>query len=398
MSVTAAVKFRHTINQFSTKETLQFVNQLALSHIEIIKTALFAHILNPSHTQQIATENINHTISNIIALRKPKPLPKYQINHYKLSQIPKALIGYVSSFLPQTDYAHFSQCNRFIYLSCNEPNLLQKLDLLKLKNYAHINFKLYRSVKALELYLHSFQTAQFHTEQSLLQNIPIMPKLQSIHFNAKWSKHCKDIASVLHSINDLNTRHITSLKLSHLLFFINKAKAPMLLSVLMSKFANIDCLCLENVFVSLEIDKLKYIFYGLKELKLYGTDQTIKLLKAFENNLECLTMENYRFCDSLQLRQICFRKLKKFTLAHSNLKLLSDITFCAPVLKEICINYDRHNLCAQLTLEMTYKQQMFTEMMSAVMTEMIINCKCLEKVTLKVIPSILAAVMLLLRL
>eukprot|EP01084_Bolivina_argentea_P130647 230625_1 len=132
MSLKTAINFRFLINQLTQTETHQFINELLDPNIII--TALFNHILEESTHKQFNGDHINDIISNIILSRKKKPKPTIPIQTIQLNQLPKRLIGVISSFITQKDYIHFSQNNRWIYLGCNTPNLLQELNLIKITN------------------------------------------------------------------------------------------------------------------------------------------------------------------------------------------------------------------------------------------------------------------------
>eukprot|EP01083_Nonionella_stella_P126711 383616_1 len=68
-------------------------------------------------------------------------------------QLPRALIGYTASFLPQMDYVKFAMSNRSIYLGCNSPNLLPELDLTIIEDCSSINLATFASVKTLSIEL-----------------------------------------------------------------------------------------------------------------------------------------------------------------------------------------------------------------------------------------------------
>ncbi len=70
-------------------------------------------------------------------------------DNIKLDSIPKSLIGVIASFLNQKNYINFSKCNRYIYLGCNTPNLMQELNLYEIN--ASVNLCLYPSIKHFKL-------------------------------------------------------------------------------------------------------------------------------------------------------------------------------------------------------------------------------------------------------
>eukprot|EP01084_Bolivina_argentea_P008006 14983_1 len=177
MSLTEAIKFGFLSAQLTTEEMFQLAKRLINNDINIINSALFNYIKN------IQTSNINDIISNIILSRKkkPKPIPS---QHIKLDQLPKRLIGVIASFLQQNDffkdYTDFSQTNRWIYLGCNSPNLMQQLSLTDVNDYSLVNLALYPSVKHLKINLPQHQKL-FPTQPAA----PVMNQLKWLMLNAR---------------------------------------------------------------------------------------------------------------------------------------------------------------------------------------------------------------------
>eukprot|EP01084_Bolivina_argentea_P081343 147303_1 len=128
MTLCKAIQFRHLLSQLTTIETKQFINQLTHdSSNNIINNALFQFCKKSSNNEQ--TDTINNLLTKIIRSRKKKP-KTITTQNIKLHTLPKQLIGVISSFLNQYDYINFSKSNRFIFIGCNTPNLLQELNLL----------------------------------------------------------------------------------------------------------------------------------------------------------------------------------------------------------------------------------------------------------------------------
>eukprot|EP01083_Nonionella_stella_P164401 543923_1 len=148
MSLIKAINFRHLSSQLTLQERLQFLSQLIHSHTDIIFTSLFQHLSQPKQVNQV--NEFNNRLSNIIQSRKEKPKPLCTRN-IKLDQFPRAIIGYVASFLKQRSYIRFSKSNRSIYLGCNSPNTLQRLSLFTLKAYSSIKLSSFPSVRMLRV-------------------------------------------------------------------------------------------------------------------------------------------------------------------------------------------------------------------------------------------------------
>eukprot|EP01084_Bolivina_argentea_P300220 517604_1 len=135
MALTEAIRFRWLESQLSTNECHQFVNKLLHQNRDIIAQALFKQILKD--TNEHNGIEINNIISKVIQSRQNKPKP-IATQNIKLDQLPKRLIGVIASFCNQNDYFDFSFTNRFVYLGCNSPNLLQELDLNEINNYSTV--------------------------------------------------------------------------------------------------------------------------------------------------------------------------------------------------------------------------------------------------------------------
>ena len=130
------------------------------------KTALFNHLTqsqttNISNNNDNELNNINDTISNIIQQRKEKPKP-FPTTNIKLDELPKALIGHTASFLHQNEYHRLEKTNRSIYIGCNTPNMLNNLDLRKIKNYSSINLTKYSSITILQINMTKFHEFKYY--------------------------------------------------------------------------------------------------------------------------------------------------------------------------------------------------------------------------------------------
>eukprot|EP01083_Nonionella_stella_P150753 480760_1 len=118
MSLTKAIEFRYLIMQLTHEERVGFLSKLAQTHMDIILTTLFTHLVQTNQINEAT--HFNESLSNIINSRKEKP-KAVPINNIQIHQLPRALIGHTASFLKQCDYITFSLSNRSIYLGCNSP-------------------------------------------------------------------------------------------------------------------------------------------------------------------------------------------------------------------------------------------------------------------------------------
>eukprot|EP01083_Nonionella_stella_P202662 740209_1 len=149
MSLTKRIQFRFLIAQLSNGERVAFLSKLIDSHTHVILASLFDYLTEPDRIHEL--NDFNQSLSGIIQSRKEKPKTICTAN-IQLHQFPRAIIGYVASFLNQWDYFDFSLCNRSTYLGCNSPNLLQKLDLTDIDDSdSFINLALFPSVKSLTI-------------------------------------------------------------------------------------------------------------------------------------------------------------------------------------------------------------------------------------------------------
>eukprot|EP01084_Bolivina_argentea_P081342 147302_1 len=127
MSVCKAIQFRHLSSQLTEFETKHFLTKVINNHSDTINKALFLFCIKSSNNEDVDT--FNNLLTKIIRSRKKKP-KTITTQNIKLHTLPKQLIGVISSFLNQYDYINFSKSNRFIFIGCNTPNLLQELNLL----------------------------------------------------------------------------------------------------------------------------------------------------------------------------------------------------------------------------------------------------------------------------
>eukprot|EP01084_Bolivina_argentea_P237074 398523_1 len=159
-----AVSFRLLIKQLSKDEFLALMSKIFdIKHSDLISTSLFNYFIHQKSIKNCNTNdlnNINLILSEIIQSRKPKPKqPKSESTHIatiQLDTLPKALIGNIASYAAQTCYFQFQKTNRKIFIGCNSPNKLIKLNLLNITNYSSINLQQFTSIKKLMINLNKF--------------------------------------------------------------------------------------------------------------------------------------------------------------------------------------------------------------------------------------------------
>eukprot|EP01083_Nonionella_stella_P063937 166183_1 len=108
MSLTKAIEFRHLSAQLTHEERVGFLSKLVRTHMDVLCTSLFTHIVK---TNQIREANhFNEALSDIINSRKetPKAIPT---NNIQIHQLPRALIGYTASFLKRHEKIKIAMSN-----------------------------------------------------------------------------------------------------------------------------------------------------------------------------------------------------------------------------------------------------------------------------------------------
>eukprot|EP01083_Nonionella_stella_P064102 166793_1 len=150
MSLTKVIRFRHLMSQLTHEERVRFLSKLLDSHdhLHILLESLF-RFMNLMSTNDV--DSFTKSLSDIIQSRTEKPIAISSTN-IQLHQFPRAIIGHTASFLEQREYVAFNLSNRSIYLGCNLPNQLQKLDLLHFNRYQSIDVTSFPSAKTLAIY------------------------------------------------------------------------------------------------------------------------------------------------------------------------------------------------------------------------------------------------------
>eukprot|EP01084_Bolivina_argentea_P267575 454230_1 len=122
------IKFRSLADELTKEEFKQFLNKIVdCNKTHLITTLLFNYFIKQNNNCNDLND-INSILGNIIESRKQKPKTLSKTN-IKLNQLPHSIIGYVSSFLDQSEYFQFEKTNRSIFIGCNSPNMLSILNL-----------------------------------------------------------------------------------------------------------------------------------------------------------------------------------------------------------------------------------------------------------------------------
>ena len=126
MSVAAGIRFRCLVSQLTLQEKQSFIT--SLDH-DLIMKALFYYAMHQlgGRSEIDPADDVSQMVSNIIQSREPEKEEIKDTPCKTLDHLPQRLIGNVASYLVESRYELFSQCNSAIYLGCNSPNLLQDL-------------------------------------------------------------------------------------------------------------------------------------------------------------------------------------------------------------------------------------------------------------------------------
>eukprot|EP01084_Bolivina_argentea_P157471 274418_1 len=132
------IKFRLSVNQLKKEEFNEFINKLDIKTITsiMLKGFLYMHEYSENEYNESTNyiKNINNIISTIITSRKINESTEVRDtnispNPLKINKLPNAMIQTCASYLNAVDYFDFSICDASIYVACNSPISLEKLDM-----------------------------------------------------------------------------------------------------------------------------------------------------------------------------------------------------------------------------------------------------------------------------
>eukprot|EP01083_Nonionella_stella_P174462 604822_1 len=331
MSLNKAIEFQHLISQLTEQERLGFLSKLIGSHSDVLLTSLFHHLSKPNQTNEV--NEFNASLSDIIQSRKEKPLA-ICARSIKLDQFPKAIIGYMASFLKQRTYNRFSLCNRSIYLGCNSPNTLQQLDLHRLEHYSSINLASFPSIKGLDI-----DTSKAIESQSNLSfDSPNFNQVTDLLLAA--NNTCGWVQPFLNQ-NIVNYDHVTALKCSQFGSSDQKMDRNEFLSLL-TRFPNLTRLRLRNVQIADDVSAKDIADACSKvvELMLHGipNGMTTDLVRIFARNLTHLRFDQKKK-NNIDFDNVAFGKLSELCLYFPHYGLFESILKSAVHLKKILIPF-----------------------------------------------------------
>ena len=332
MSVKEAVRFKYLVHQLSKNEMQNLMIKLLNEQSNIISASLFQYFVNH---QNIAA-NVNNIISDTIRQRdeNKKISPTHQNQPiiesiHKLDQIPKPLIGHISSFLDQWDYFDLSITNSSIYLGCNTPNMLQELKLYDIDNFTNIYLPIYSSIKRLEI-----EMQHFH-QTSSISHQPLFNELNTLKLSGT---NCNDymIQRFIEN-NCLNLANVTKLSCISFAENINTNTLTKLLSL----FPNLQCLKLDEFLCDIDVNKIKDILPNLIGIHWGDPDQDYskskELIHAFADKLQFLSFVEDEHCD-YKFSNVNFKKLKHLDGSYLSTNCVMEILQTADNLEEVSIH------------------------------------------------------------
>eukprot|EP01083_Nonionella_stella_P270554 916316_1 len=330
MSLTKAIQFRLLVTQLTNDERVGFLSKLIDSHTHLILASLFEYFTEPDHIHKL--NDFNQSLSDIIQSRKEKPKTICTRN-IQLPQFPRAIIGYVASFLNQWDYCDFSHCNRSTYLGCNSPNLLQKLDLTQIADYSFIKLALFPSVKSLSIDASKVDEIDFDSHGHTLNQVSEL----RLHANSKhgW------VQSFLHA-NVVNPDTVTTIECLDFGRMTDRMDKTEFLNLL-TAFPNIQRLSLTCVRVTRDITaqviaKACPRAVGLS-LLICLAKQRSNLVQIFANQLQYLTLRQHKR-GAFDFDHVDFGTLNELCFDTPGYEQMECILKSAINLKKILIRFD----------------------------------------------------------
>eukprot|EP01083_Nonionella_stella_P046675 124967_1 len=341
-SLTKAIHFRKLVTQLTHQERVQFLSKLLDSHIDIIMAGLFQHFSKPSQIDQVT--DFNKSLLDIIQSRTEKP-KQLCTNHIQLHQFPRAIVGYTASFLGQNDYIQFSLSNRSVYLGCNLPNTLQRLDLYQ-QTYLHhniisityprINLASFPSIKCLQI-----DPMKAIEAGNMSFDLPNFNQVTILRLAAPEQRGW--VQSFL-NLNIVNCENVTELQCRE---FGSRRSSMELMEgkeflSLLQAFPNLTHLHMLGIHITEDItaQDIADLCPGIVSLRSYGimNDLIMHLVKIFARQLKYLNLEqpsqNQFAFDDTQ-----FDQLEEFCFLGPDNKSCNGVVKSALNIKKICVMY-----------------------------------------------------------
>eukprot|EP01083_Nonionella_stella_P092155 257881_1 len=330
MSLTKAIQFRHLITQLTNVERTGFLSKLLDSHVDMIISSLFRHFVKANQIDELNA--FNASLFDIIQSRKEKP-KAISTRNVRLYQLPRAIIGHTASFLQQKDYIHFSMSNRFIYLGCNSPNLLQKLNLYSITDYSSISLSSFPSVNF--LYIEPLKAiASAHTLSFDSPNFNHVATLVLTHADGNTTRGWVE---PFFNQNIVNCETVT--KLDGVLFGDDGTDGSEVLNLL-GRFPNLKAITLSGLYTdNVTSQDIANLCPNVVELCVDGGNLqlTEDLIAIFSSKLKSLGFTEFQNSE-FHFDTLIMDQLEELTMIRPSYQSLEGIVKTASNLKKIFLS------------------------------------------------------------
>lgn len=294
-AVISVLKFKNLNAQLTDKEFDSFISDLRRDVgrekiVSLLCTQFLKDLHNPGESGNEVDDEGSHPLkammritSDIIRNRDSKSI---LCTKPMITNMPSSLIGNIASFLKQKKYIDFSMVNRKMFVDCNTPNTLQKLNLKKITDYRSISLQNYHQIKWLKFNLK--QISEFKNVNE--QRFGACKRVRTLIIKAEDSR----ISDLVTLINDSSPCFSTLTSVSLIGLSLDSDR---LIRVL-SKFAELKHLKLINVRIDgqLSPDSLSLVCTKIKELTyISGNVRTHvhRVLDSWKSRLDTLTLPDW---------------------------------------------------------------------------------------------------------
>ena len=331
-----AIQFRSLLDQLSKSEFLRLMGTIFDEHrTGLFGSALFNHFVQSANHHNVHDlDYLNSTISTIIRSRKSKP-KKIATDNANLDKMPKAIIGHIASWLQQSDYSHFEQANRSIFIGCNAPNMLKALDLRLCVDYSSINLSKFHSLRYLKIDIDKFDQFPLATNGTFTLN-----QLQALALDNKKRDDC-DIEPFLNQ-HCIQMDQIKKVRFCNFGSFANRGGFnDQKFEKLLTAFPNATILGLTHIHVvnsNIDVGKLKASYPQLTELCVHGGSRAKanEIVNAFGNGLQFLYHSHFPAPET-DFSNVNFAKLQEVSLGFPTVKIIGDILSTGTNIKKFSI-------------------------------------------------------------
>eukprot|EP00484_Ammonia_sp_Unknown_P008555 CAMPEP_0197074936 /NCGR_PEP_ID=MMETSP1384-20130603/211355_1 /TAXON_ID=29189 /ORGANISM="Ammonia sp." /LENGTH=515 /DNA_ID=CAMNT_0042513777 /DNA_START=82 /DNA_END=1628 /DNA_ORIENTATION=+ len=314
MSLTGAIRFGSLLSQLTPSEVHTFLSTLIDQQSNLVLTALFNYL----QREPVIAKSFNNLAADIQKSRRQRTPPP-QRNKRTLDTIPVELIGNIASYLPQASYFSLCRTNRIVYISCNTPNQLQHINLMKTDDYSRIALEHYPSVVSLSLNLSNFQKLQRPRG-----NQKVLSKLKFLNLTVQHMSF--DSFSHFMSTNFIDLRQVTRLQCDDVLFQTE------LFAQFLTEFSKLEYL---EAYGNIDIPQICNLLAPLKGIRMYpGFELQRDMIHTLGHNWEYMQFIDRESID-YNLSAVDFGKLEQLNTFRVSSKSLCDLLQSAVHLKKV---------------------------------------------------------------